>query len=71
MESETVLSRAAGQLGEGDFDLSILVTDTLDLGVVAGFGIFVALALLVFGRVSLRRTEARRNDAHHVRILET
>jgi hypothetical protein len=47
------------------------VISFLDMGTVFAAGVLVAIGLLVFGKVSLRRAEARHDQERRVRILRT
>jgi hypothetical protein len=54
-----------------DQDLNAKVVSYLDMGVIAGAGMLVAIALLFYGRFSLRRAVARDDKARRARYSET
>jgi hypothetical protein len=54
-----------------DQDLNAKVVSYLDMGLIAGSGMLVAIALLFYGRFSLRRAVARDDKARQARYSET
>lgn len=53
-----------------DQELDTRVISYLDLGIIAGAGALLALGLLLFGRMSLRRSRSRSEESQGVRILD-
>ena len=54
-----------------DQELTTKVISFLDLAVIGGAGALLAIALVVFGRLSLHKTLAREEEAQRIRIYET
>ena len=54
-----------------DQQLDTRVISYLDLGVIGLAGALLALALLLYGRMSLQRSQARGRESHRVRIMHT
>ncbi len=54
-----------------DQDITARVISILDMATVFAVGLLIALSLLVFGKVSLHRAEARHDQARRVRIMRT
>ncbi len=54
-----------------DQDITARVITYLDMGTVFAAGVLLAVALLVFGKISLNRAEARHDRERRVRILRT
>lgn len=54
-----------------DQSITARVISFIDMGAVFAAGMLIAIALLVFGKVSLRRAEARHDAERRVRILRT
>ncbi len=54
-----------------DQDINARVITLLDMGTVFAAGVLIALGLLIFGKVSLHRAEARHDRERQVRIMRT